>query len=88
MREFGRVAERLAKAVHCVVESVIKVNKDLAGPEPFLDLFPRNDFAVPAREELEHPERLRRQLDDVAAPAQLAGSRIELEHVEIRIGAS
>jgi hypothetical protein len=78
----GGVPQRLADPAYAEVEPLLEVHDRVAQPDVRAKLFACNDFAGTARKELEHLERLRRQLDDVAAPAKLAGGGIELERTE------
>jgi hypothetical protein len=42
LRMFGTVAQSLPKPVHCLVETVLEIDKRVGGPKSFLQLFARD----------------------------------------------
>ena len=78
----GGIAQRLTNLADAEVQPLLEVHERVAAPDVIADLAARDHLAAAAREELEHLERLRRQLDQVAALAKLAGRRIQLERAK------
>src|SRR5438093_9200829 len=76
------VSKRDAKSVRCRVEAVLKVDKDIGGPQPVLQLFARDDLAGPLNQRQQHLQRLSLQPDLDAVLPQLARARLELEDPE------
>ena len=73
------IAQHLTDLADAEVQSLLEVHERVAAPHVIADLVARHDFAAATGEELEHLERLRSQLDQVAALAELAGRRVQLE---------
>src|SRR6185436_7239692 len=78
-RRVSRIAQRLTNLADAEVQPLLEVHERIAAPDVIADFPARDDLAAAAREELEHLERLRRQLDQVAALAKLASRRMQLE---------
>jgi hypothetical protein len=61
---------------------VIEVNKDLARPEPLLDLFARNDFARMLQQHGQDKEGLVWEAHSSAVPVKLSSSQVGLKNTK------
>jgi hypothetical protein len=68
------------------VQSLLEVDEGIAPPDVIAELRPGDHLAAPADQQFEDLERLRRELDHLAAPPQLPGRRIELERSKSQDG--
>ena len=82
LRGIRGVAKHLANLPDAEIQPLIEVHERVAAPDVIADLDARHDLAAAAGEEFEDLERLRRQLEHVAALPQFAGCRVQLERGE------
>jgi hypothetical protein len=81
-RSIGRIAQRFAQALDCVIESVVKIYKRIRRPDLALQFLPSDHLARLFQKSLEDLERLLLQFDSNALLAHFARAQVHLEVVE------
>jgi len=77
-----RVPECLPQLVDGGIEAVIEVDERVGRPQRLAELLPGHDLVGPRQERDEDPERPLLEADPGAAPPQLTGVEVGLEHPE------
>ena len=70
----GSIAQRLANLADTEVQTLFEIDEGVA-PDALTDVGARQNFPAAANQQFQNPQWLRRQLDAVALPSQLAGRR-------------
>src|ERR1051326_7354153 len=80
-RRLGRVAQNLADLPDAEVQSLLEIDEGVITPDALADVGAREHLTAVPRQQLQNPERLRRQLDPVAVSPELARTGVQLEYV-------
>src|SRR5882762_7056569 len=78
-RTLGRISKNFAQPHYRIVQSMIKINKRIAQPEPIPQLLARNHIARLFQENGENLERLLGHLESQAVLANFAGSQVNFK---------
>ncbi|HXT29620.1 MAG TPA: hypothetical protein VN716_10080 [Vicinamibacterales bacterium] len=76
------VAERLAHLRDAEVQVTLEIDEPAVVPDVLAQLVARHERAAAGDQQAERLQRLTRQMNQAALPAQLAGDVVQLEHAE------